>query len=379
MGMLGKAIHSLAKIGDEVYLEPGGDGLALRAVNSSRSAYATFNFANSFFSSVDRGSGDDVGEEGRCKVMVRSLLLAFRSLAVLEKTVESCSIETGAGQSKLVVGLNCRHSVAKQFSMALVECDTLRAVYDLDSCCNTWTIQAKVLQEANGNFLATQEEVSMQVGPDFFRLKNYSEEYDEKKQVHTELSMHPGEFETFSIGLETTVTFCLKELRSLIAFAEFLQLPITATFTSGGQPLVLTVSQPSPTQPVSCVFVLATLAEHSSVETAVSRVATTPAAKQRPSNNANLLPPKQMAVDPAAPPGRANSTQLPDESVCVGPPPPGSPDLSTIAGPEMVQGTPPPAKKKRHMLFRRCFEATFNPSLMPGVDKVLAPDSDEEK
>ena len=34
--LLGKAIHCLAKIGDEVYLEPTRDSLALRTVNSSR-------------------------------------------------------------------------------------------------------------------------------------------------------------------------------------------------------------------------------------------------------------------------------------------------------------------------------------------------------
>ena len=32
----GKAIHSLAKIGDEIYLEPSMDGLTLRSVNMSR-------------------------------------------------------------------------------------------------------------------------------------------------------------------------------------------------------------------------------------------------------------------------------------------------------------------------------------------------------
>jgi cell cycle checkpoint control protein RAD9A len=252
-------------------------------------------------------------------------------------------------------------------------------VYDLDSCTNSWTIQARVMQEANGNFLASQEEVSMQVGPDFFRLKNYSEEYDEKKQVHTELSMHPGEFETYSIRQETTVTFCLKELRSLIGFAEFLQLPITASFTSGGQPLVLTVNQSSSIPPVSCVFVLATLADHMS-EIPITRVATTPATKQK-SNNSTAAPRTDRVTEEAAPPGRANSTELPAPSPCRTQAPvllPSSPDLSTIAGPESVQGTPPP-KKRRHKLFNRCFEATFNPSQMPGAEKVLAPDSDEEQ
>ena len=34
--LMGKAIHCLAKIGDEVYMEPSKDSLALRTVNSSR-------------------------------------------------------------------------------------------------------------------------------------------------------------------------------------------------------------------------------------------------------------------------------------------------------------------------------------------------------
>ena len=37
----------------------------------------------------------------------------------------------------------------------------------------------------------------------------------------------------------------------------------------------------------------------------------------------------------------------------------------------------PPAKKK-NFLFRRCFDATWNPNKIAGTEKVLAPDSDEE-
>ena len=35
-----RAVHSLAKIGDDLYLDAGESGLAISTINSSRSAYA---------------------------------------------------------------------------------------------------------------------------------------------------------------------------------------------------------------------------------------------------------------------------------------------------------------------------------------------------
>ena len=56
------------------------------------------------------------------------------------------------------------------------------------------------MQEANGNFLPNQDEVTMTVRTDSFKINNYNDVVDEKKQeVQTELSMQPGEFETYQI------------------------------------------------------------------------------------------------------------------------------------------------------------------------------------
>ena len=43
---------------------------------------------------------------------------------------------------------------------------------------------------------------------------------------------------------------------------------------------------------------------------------------------------------------------------------------------DFIDGSPP--SKKKNFLFRRCFDATFNPQNIPGTERVLAPDSDEE-
>merc|ERR1719445_1926038 len=163
--------------------------------NFYRSAYATYNFGSSFFSSIETNSSKGANmtmEEEKCKVMVRSLLLPFRSLSVLEKTVDSCTLETGKENDKLLVSLYCRHSVIKQFNLSLMECEALRAVYDKEKCSNNWIIQSRVMQESNVHFLTTQEEVTMYVGVDSFRMKNFNDDFDEKKQVHSEFNMHPG-------------------------------------------------------------------------------------------------------------------------------------------------------------------------------------------
>ena len=54
--MFARAIHSLAKIGEELYVDPSIDGLAIRTVNSSRSAFVSYTFKPSFFSSYSHQS-----------------------------------------------------------------------------------------------------------------------------------------------------------------------------------------------------------------------------------------------------------------------------------------------------------------------------------
>ena len=159
----------------------------------------------------------------------------------------------------------------------MLESDPLRAVYDINQvlafhyvlikpfkkminpqCNNKWVIDSKVMHDANNNFLANQEEVTMIVTKDSFKMKNYNDDVDEKKQIHTVLSMQPGEFEQFEINEDTSATFCLKEFRSLLLFSEFLNIPINAHFSKGGQPIILSISQGDF---LSSKYVLSTLAE----------------------------------------------------------------------------------------------------------------------
>ena len=78
--VFGRAIHSLAKIGDELHIEPATDGLILKTVNSSRSAYAAFKFPIPFFINYsyisENTMQNDVQEEEviKCKLPMKVLL-----------------------------------------------------------------------------------------------------------------------------------------------------------------------------------------------------------------------------------------------------------------------------------------------------------------
>ena len=102
---------------------------------------------------------------------------------------------------------------------------------------NNFAARAKILNEAVLNFLSNQEEVTMIVSQNQFSMKNFVEDNScgPKKMVHTQLTMQPGEFEDFNISIDCNLTFCLKELRSLISFADALNLPVKATFNEGGE------------------------------------------------------------------------------------------------------------------------------------------------
>ena len=86
----------------------------------------------------------------------------------------------------------------------------------------------------------------MTAAADRFLMRNYLDPMDlrlltkshsSKGAVRTVLSMQPAEFDEYKIEEEDSgaITFCLKELRALVAFAEAFTLPVTATFDGGGK------------------------------------------------------------------------------------------------------------------------------------------------
>lgn len=440
--VFGRAIHSLAKIGDELYIEPHSTGVSFRTVNSSRSAFASFHFDSRFFSHFDDGLGsqqpDAEDETVKCKVSMKAFISVFKSLAALERTVEKCKLVLDGEDAKLGVQLTCRHGIVKSCTLSFIECETLQAVYDKDSCTTHIHSQARVLSDAVLNFQLSQEEVTLSVSPRKTILRNYvDDEPDPGKAIHTMLTLQSEEFDVYDISGDCEVTFCLKELRAVLTFAEPVNLPITSHFSDPGSPIIFCVNN-SPM--FEGIFVLATLSQKPDTQVSGSHALgrrtpqsvhkrndpESPSCSQAPSamnrtvqsineslrvesptvrrpqktndiprsvyeNRETVSSACTSATHDKANPQKNNeaiplssSMQHRHASNINGSV--SQPEISLLRleannmaaeeEEEVIPGTPP--SKKFRFFFRPCFESTFDPLTLFEPDKILAEDSDDD-
>ncbi|XP_022109832.1 cell cycle checkpoint control protein RAD9A-like [Acanthaster planci] len=263
--VFGRSIHCLSKIGEDLYIEPLDHGLALRTVNSSRSAYACFLFAPSFFLSYineswnEQKASQQEEDSFRCRITMKSCLSVFKSLYTLEKTVDKCQIYVDLKDCRLVFLLHCKHGIVKTHNLTYQETETLQAVFSKDLCPNHIIANSKALIEVVSGFQTSQEEITLNVNPQQVSFKNYIEdEPDPNKVVHSEMFLSPSEFDDYTIGVDAEVTFCLKELRAVLSFADASGLLVSLHFESTGKPIVFSMESD---QTIEATFVLATLAD----------------------------------------------------------------------------------------------------------------------
>ncbi|XP_047283337.1 cell cycle checkpoint control protein RAD9A isoform X2 [Homo sapiens] len=211
--------------------------LSLRTVNSSRSAYACFLFAPLFFQQYQAATpGQDLL---RCKILMKSFLSVFRSLAMLEKTVEKCCISLNGRSSRLVVQLHCKFGVRKTHNLSFQDCESLQAVFDPASCPHMLRAPARVLGEAVLPFSPALAEVTLGIGRGRrVILRSYHEEEADStaKAMVTEMCLGEEDFQQLQAQEGVAITFCLKEFRGLLSFAESANLNLSIHFDAPGPP-----------------------------------------------------------------------------------------------------------------------------------------------
>ncbi|XP_062895457.1 cell cycle checkpoint control protein RAD9A isoform X2 [Mobula hypostoma] len=373
--VLARAIHALARVGDECYLEAFPEGLALRTVNPSRSAYASFLLGPLFFQKYEEGSC-----RGARKLVMKSMLSVFKSSTSAERAVELCKLVLDKSGDRLLVQFLCRHGITRTHNLCLMDCETLQAIYSEQDCENSLCAQPRLLTETAVHFPVNQEEVTLEVDVRRAILRNYTEpSSDLRKTVLTELALTAQEFDHFSVNDPSEITFCLKELRGLLNFAEPSGLPISIHFSGPGSPAIFSVRE----SVLEVTWLLATLADHRTTSQRARRKDTNSSYAEI--SDANIDFPEEMEVSlegrerfspesrQTEPPGHSPGSPLAPASKrsLVGEAEGEEEDEADV---EEIPATPP--QKKFRSLF---FGSTLSPErCSPPGHEVLATDSDTD-
>nr|XP_057927232.1 cell cycle checkpoint control protein RAD9B [Doryrhamphus excisus] len=256
----GKAIQALSRIGDALWIDPTVRGLALRSVNAAQSAYACFLFSPMFFQKYSLAS-QEAGEPIKCKLSMKSLLPLFRCLTSIERNVERCQISVNTASDRVLIQFFCKHGITKTHNLRYQESAALQAVFSSQLCPNVMKAPARLLANMVMHFPASQEEVTLSIAPFRVSLMNYHEDAnDHMKMIHTEMALHSDEFDYFQSAGDSAITFCLKELRGLLSFAELHCLPVSIHCGAAGTPACFSVED----LVLEATVVLATLIESDS-------------------------------------------------------------------------------------------------------------------
>ncbi|NXB90985.1 RAD9B protein, partial [Vidua chalybeata] len=307
LAVFGRAIHAIARISDEFWFDPVEKGLALRSVNSSRSAYACVFFPSMFFqhycwTAVSQPCQKEKQLSLPCKLIIKSVLPVFRCVNVLERNVEKCSISTSPSEHHITFQLLCRHGVVKTYNLTFQECDPLQAVFAKHMCPNILKVHSRLLADVMIHFPTSQEEITLSVTPVKVCFKSYTEEdTDFSRTMLTEIQLSPEEFDYFQVGVDSEVTFCLKELRGLLAFSEATSVPVSIHFDRCGKPIAFSIEDLL----LEASFILATLCE-AEKEAASAEPACCPRPWDSNAVTAASKKPQQKgttpSMDPAKPP-----------------------------------------------------------------------------
>lgn len=237
--VVARAVHALARIGEDLYFEPNEDALSLKSVNAGRSAYASFTFHQSFFSYYSYTPSSDQSEaSAQCKISMRSCLPVFRSPVNLDRKVENCLVSVEDNGSKLVFEMRFFHGMVKTYFLPVIESRILQVVFTKTPEMDCFNASAQVFAESFHNFSNSQEEITFQVSPDSLFIRSYSDGSSQSsKMKSTEISLSVSELNKYWVKKENSITFSHKEFRALLSFAEATNSDIEANFGMEGKPI----------------------------------------------------------------------------------------------------------------------------------------------
>ncbi|KAN0103054.1 DNA repair protein-like protein rad9 [Hyaloscypha variabilis] len=275
LGKLHDALVCLGKFSEAVCLEASSDRLVLTALNSSKSAYASFTLlGNKFFSKYHYKpprSSNQAKEKFTCKIYNKALLSVFKGRVVdpireKDTAIERCdvSVEDGEGKtrSRFIIKIICRHGVLKTYRLTFESVAPMHALFVKESANNSWSISSKTLREFVEHFGPGTEQLDIYSEDGRVSFTSYTEKIMSgneilKQPLHTTIAVDTLEFGGFVVEEKLHIVISVKDFKSIIAHAGIMNTMVQALYSRPTSPMQLSYSEDG----ILSEFILMTIGE----------------------------------------------------------------------------------------------------------------------
>ncbi|KIN06167.1 hypothetical protein OIDMADRAFT_49656 [Oidiodendron maius Zn] len=347
LGKLHDALVCLGKFSEAVCIEAVHDKLTLTALNSSKSAYASFTLIEKFFAKYQfKGTGANPSREKfNCKIYNKALLSVFKGRATdpmreKDTAIERCDVTVedgeGTGKSRFIIKIACRHGVLKTYRLTFESVSPMHALFVKESAGNVWSISSRTLREFVEHFGPGTEQLDIYFEDGRVSLTSYTEKIMSgnevlKQPLHTTIAVDTLEFGEFHVEEKLHIVISVKDFKSIVSHASTINTTVKALYSHPSNPMQLTYSD----EGLLSEFILMTTGEGRGASAAPNsranskRPASRPALEATPSSkkpsNPEMRPPSTSAAL------SLNRDAAPRSKVSRPSPPPPQPSIQTDA------------------------------------------------
>ncbi|KAJ5974230.1 Rad9/Ddc1 [Penicillium waksmanii] len=322
------ALTCLSKFSDTVAIEAEHSVLRLSALNSTKTAFASFVCEkDSFFESYSfqaRADGrasyqtqSQVSERFFCQILIRALLSIFRGRVDRNKdtAVERCEMEiledSNQAECRLTVKMICGLGVIKSYKLTYEPAAIQHAVFDRSKTTNQWTADPRFLKQIIDHFSMSAEQLDICAEAGKATFTSFTTKITEGKEVlkypvHTSVTCDRKDFEEFLIEENMHIAINLKDFKAVVAHAETANATVTARYTLPCKPMQLAYEF----EGIRAEFTVMTRGEVDGEEVSSAR-AVVPQLSQRPTTTAPATTPVPISLRRNETPRVAPSTEMP--------------------------------------------------------------------
>ncbi|KAJ5408066.1 Rad9/Ddc1 [Penicillium cosmopolitanum] len=326
------ALTCLSKFSDTVAIEAEHSVLRLSALNSTKTAFASFVCEkDSFFESYSfqahadgRGSYQTQSQGSErffCQILIRALLSIFRGRVDRNKdtAVERCEMEihedSNQAECRLTVKMICGLGVIKSYKLTYEPAAIQHAVFDRSKTTNQWTADPRFLKQIIDHFSMSAEQLDICAEAGKATFTSFTTKITEGKEVlkypvHTSVTCDRKDFEEFLIEENMHIAINLKDFKAVVAHAETANATVTARYTLPCKPMQLAYEF----EGIRAEFTVMTRGEVDGEEVSSAR-AVIPQLSQRPTATAPATTPAPISLRRNETPRVAPSTEMPPPPV----------------------------------------------------------------